>query len=160
MHPFPSLLALTTLATSTSAAVNFILNPFVSTDFRIPSESHTVNFTITNTNPFFEFGGGESAVCTLSWTDPSTLPTTYQPCTNNINFRSRITPGTTYDYAGDFSLDVSQVYVYEIVNENNATVRIEEGTGGLGCSRGGQTTVCAVQDGRGFNVSAGMYFGV
>lgn len=139
---FRSTLAIAaTLATATNA-LYFQLEPFRATDIRIPSESHSVSFTVSAPENVYEQGGSQPANCTIQWTEDA--PTCFQPCGDNTGYYARITPDS-YAFAGDFSVDIWQSYVYEIGNHNNATLTLSEGNNNFSCSRGGQSTICELR---------------
>ena len=135
-------LAATTLATAANA-LYFQLDDFKATDVRIPSKSHSVSFTVSAPENVYEQGGSAPADCTVEWTDEA--PSCWQPC-GETGYYTRISPDS-YAFAGDFSVDVWQSYVYELGNHNNATVSVSEGKDSFACSRGGQTTICEVREG-------------
>lgn len=150
-----TLLAASTLA-ATTAALNFQITPFRATDTRIPSASHSVTFTVSAPANVYEQGGSSPAECTLSWTDEA-VPSCFQSCGDNTGYYARVTPDT-YQFAGNFSVDIWQSYVYEIGNHNNATLQLVEGEGGFGCSRGGQSTICELREGE-LEVEEEQHFG-
>ncbi|KAM0720321.1 hypothetical protein Q7P37_004457 [Cladosporium fusiforme] len=149
-----SLLAATTLAAAANA-LHFQLSPFRAQDIRIPSESHSVSFTVSAPENVYEQGGSDPADCTLAWSDK--VPTCFQRCGDNSGYYARVTPGS-YEFAGNFSVDIWQAYVYEIGNHNNATVVLEEGEESFGCSRGGQSTICELREEE-LEVEEEQYFG-
>lgn len=71
LQAFLPLVALAAIAAAAPlearAQLDFVLNPVTASDQRVPSASHSLSFNVTNDNPFFEFGGGESATCSLFW---------------------------------------------------------------------------------------------
>ncbi|KAL9622673.1 MAG: hypothetical protein Q9160_002983 [Pyrenula sp. 1 TL-2023] len=158
--PAPTPLLASRQASSTS--LDFVLDQVIGFDQRVPSTSHAISFNVTNDNPFSENGGGGKATCSVFWTTPSP-PDCFAQC-DSIDpvgtFFFRVTPGS-FSYAGNFDLDITQVYVNELVNKNNATVAVREGQGGYQCSRGGQSTQCRVLEGvgSGFTQPFQRFFG-
>ncbi|KAF7187709.1 hypothetical protein HII31_11048 [Pseudocercospora fuligena] len=149
------LTALATLATTTNA-LYFHLSPFVATDIRIPSESHALSFTISNPDAVFEQGGSAPRNCSITWSgENSSPPTCFTECSDaGYPYFARICPGS-YNYAGDFSLEILEYYIYKNSALNNATLTLKEGEDGYACSRGGQSTVCTFQN-DGYGVDTGL----
>ncbi|KAK4609235.1 hypothetical protein CLAFUW4_14780 [Fulvia fulva] len=153
---FTSLLLTSLIATSANA-LYFHFSPFVTTDIRIPSESHAISFTISNPTANFEQGGSAPRNCSISWSG-SEVPTCWKECEGDgwPHF-ARVTP-KSWSSAGDFELDVQRYHVYRAPSVFNVTgVPIVEGAlNGYACSRGGQSTVCTFQNTeQGFNVMVG-----
>ncbi|KAI5364666.1 hypothetical protein Slin15195_G042050 [Septoria linicola] len=136
---------LTTLATlaSSAQALYFHLEPFSVSDVRIPSESHSISFTINNPTAVFEQGGSSFRNCSIAWTGCN-VPTCWTSCQSDglgPSYYARVEP-ESYNGAYDFSLEVEEYFVYRNSGRYNATIPVAEGSGGYRCSRGGQSTVC------------------
>lgn len=72
------LIASVAFLVSVSQALYFHLEPFSVSDVRIPSESHSISFTISNPDAVFEQGGTYPRNCSIAWsvnTTPFSCPT-------------------------------------------------------------------------------------
>jgi len=158
MLSLTTVLALLTATATAAPATFFSLTNFVASDYRVPSRSHAVSFTVSNPNAVFEQGGNAPRNCSISWGNGAP-PTCLTTCSGDgYPYFTRITPGT-YNGAYDFSLDVLEYYVYRNSALNNATLPVKQGTAGYACSRGGQSTVCTYQGTPGANVTFSTTYG-
>ncbi|EME38696.1 hypothetical protein DOTSEDRAFT_75447 [Dothistroma septosporum NZE10] len=156
-HPSSLLLTALTAAASTNA-LYFQFSPFVAGDYRLPSDSHLISFTVSNPTADFAEGGPAPRNISIAW-NGTDIPTCWTISDGSgYPYFARVTPDS-YKSAEEFQLDVQEYHIYQAPEVFNVTaVPIVEG-GGLGgytCSQGGQSTVCTFQnEAKGFNVTVG-----
>ncbi|CZT20667.1 uncharacterized protein RCC_06525 [Ramularia collo-cygni] len=120
------------LAMTTSAAVPYLhIENLSVADIRVPSESHSVKFVVSNPGAVYEQGG-------------------------QLPYPVEI---ACYKSAEDFKLEVNKYYIYKNSVLNNSTITVLEDNGGYYCSTGAQSTRCDLPGSDGINSTYAITYG-